>query len=114
MVAPPPKTFPDLRPLVVRIFLLPPSAAGGQRSSKVSNRTLTRLRSRLSPDKADMHKHSAFNWAQLKRPDILRAYRRTCVEPDLLFKLGLAPADAIPGKAAASAGAVFRVGPSFR
>jgi len=98
MVAPPPKTFADLRPLDVRILLLPPSAAGGQRSSKVSNRILNRLRSRLSPDKADMHKHSAFNWAQLKRPDILRAYRRTCVELDLLFNLGLAPADAIPGK----------------
>jgi len=111
MVAPPPKAFPDLRPLAVRILQLPPSAAGGERSFKVSNRTLTRLRSRLSPDKADMHKHSAFTWAQLNRPDILRAYRRTCVELDLLFKLGLAPADASYGKAAAPAGEVVHVGP---
>jgi len=50
MVAPPPKAFPDLRTLAVRILLLPPSAAGEERSSKASNRTLIRLRSRLSPD----------------------------------------------------------------
>jgi len=105
------EAFPDLRPLAVRILLLPPSAAGGERSFKVFNRTLTRLRNRLSPDKADMQTRIAFKLAQLERPDILRAYRRTRVELDLLVKLGLAPADAMPGEAAAPGGGVFGAKP---
>jgi len=105
------EAFPDLRPLAVRNLLLPPSAAGGERSFKVFNRNLNRLRNRLAPDKADMNTRIACNLAQLERPYILRPHRRTRFELDLLVKLGLAPSDAKPGESAAPGGAVFGSGP---
>jgi len=104
------EAFSTLRPLAMRILLLPPSAAGGERSFKVFNRALTRLRNRLSPTKADMQTRIAFNSAQMDRADVVRAYRRTHLELDLLVKLGLTPVGAAAGEAAAAGGVAAAAG----
>ena len=71
---------------------------------------MTRLHNRLSPEKADKQTRIAFNLAQLERSNVVRAYRRTRLELDLLIELEMAPADAMPDEAAAAAGAVVGTG----
>jgi len=80
------EAFPSLRPLATRMLQLPPSEAGGERSFKVFNRTLTQMRNRLSSDKADKKTHIAFNLAQLERSNVVQADRCTRLELNMLIE----------------------------
>lgn len=89
----------------MRILLLSPSVAGGERSFIVFNLILARLRNRHSRQKADMQPRIALSLAQVEHPNSLRTYRWTRVELALLVNLRQAAAEAMPDKAVVPGGA---------
>jgi len=88
--------FPTLRVVALRLFALPPSAAGGERAIKTAKLVHTEVRNRLDPAKADMLTRIMFNNAQLARADIIASYGRSCAEHKLLERLAMAAVDQAP------------------
>ena len=88
--------FPTLRVVALRLFALPPSAAGGERAFKTVKLVHTAVRNRLDPAKADMQTRIMFNSAQLARADIIASYGRSCAEHMLLERLGMSAVDQAP------------------
>ena len=102
--------FPTLRVVALRLFALPPSAAGGEQASKTAKLMHTAVRNRIDPAKADMQTRIMFNSAQLARADIIASHGRSCAEHKLLERLGMAAVDQPPAAPPAPADGTEGVG----
>jgi len=80
-------TFRLLQPVTVHLLAMPPSAAGGKRMFKALKSVLTTRRNRLANCRVDSQTRVVFNSAQLRRGDVMGAYRRPIAEHELVAML---------------------------